>query len=80
VLPENFFINLLDMELQERILNGKKIDLDVKNAMETLLEEGLTNLQNDLHNWKIKEVDGRQTIFTRKRTIFQKIRNYNKIL
>jgi hypothetical protein len=44
VLPENLFINLLDTELQERILNGKEIDLTVKNAMETLLEEGPTNL------------------------------------
>jgi hypothetical protein len=44
MLPENLFINLLDTELQERILNGKEIDLDIKNAIETLLEEGLTNL------------------------------------
>jgi hypothetical protein len=29
VLPDNLFINLLDTELQERILNGKELDLDV---------------------------------------------------
>jgi hypothetical protein len=63
ILPENLFINLLDTELQKRILNGKEIDLDVKNAMETLLEEGPTNLRNDLHNWKIEEINGKQTIF-----------------
>jgi hypothetical protein len=63
MLPENLCINLLDTELQERILNGKKIDLDVKNAMETLLEEGPTSLQNNLYDWKIEEIDGRQTIF-----------------
>jgi hypothetical protein len=44
MLPENLFINLLDTELQERILNGKEIDSDVKNPMETLLKEGPTNL------------------------------------
>jgi hypothetical protein len=44
MLPENLFINLMYTELQERILNGKEIDLDVKNAMETLLEEGPPNL------------------------------------
>jgi hypothetical protein len=59
VLLDNLFINLLDMELQERILNGKEIDLDVKNAMETLLEEGPTNLRNDLYDWKIEEVNRR---------------------
>jgi hypothetical protein len=63
VLPENLFINLLDTELQERILNGKEIDLDIKNAMETLLEEGPTNLQNNLHDWEIEEINGKQTIF-----------------
>jgi hypothetical protein len=40
VLPDNLFINLLDAELQERILNGKKLDLDIKNAIETLMDEG----------------------------------------
>ena len=63
MLPENMFINLLDTDLQERILNRKELDIDVKNAMETLLQEGPTNLKNDLENWKIKEIDGRKMIF-----------------
>jgi hypothetical protein len=50
VLPDNLFINLLDTELQERILNGKELDLDVKNAIETLMEEGPTSLKNDLQD------------------------------
>jgi hypothetical protein len=48
VLPDNLFINLLDTELQERILNEKELDLVIKNAIETLMEEGLTSLKNDL--------------------------------
>ena len=63
MLPENMFINLLDTNLQERILNRKELDIDVKNTMETLLQEGSTSLKNDLEDWKIKEVDGRKTIF-----------------
>ena len=63
MLPENMFINLLDIELQERISNGKELDIDVKNVMETLLQEGPTSLKNDLDNWKIKEIDGRKTMF-----------------
>jgi hypothetical protein len=50
VLPDNLFINLLDTELQERILNGKELDLDVKNAIETLMEEGPTSLKNNLQD------------------------------
>jgi hypothetical protein len=62
------------MELQERILNGKEIDLDIKNAMETLLEEGPANLQNNLYNWKVEEIDGNGQYSIKERTIFQKIR------
>jgi hypothetical protein len=58
VLPENLFINLLDTELQEQILNGKELDLDVKNAIETLMKEGPTSLKNNLEDWKIEEIDG----------------------
>jgi RNase H-like domain found in reverse transcriptase/Reverse transcriptase (RNA-dependent DNA polymerase)/Integrase zinc binding domain/Chromo (CHRromatin Organisation MOdifier) domain len=63
VLPDNLFINLLDTELQEQISNGKELDLDVKNAIETLMKEGPTSLKNDLEDWKIEEIDGRKTIF-----------------
>ena len=48
MLTEDMFINLLDANLQERILNGKELHIDVKNAMETLLQEGPTSLKNDL--------------------------------
>jgi hypothetical protein len=37
-LPDSLFINLLDAELQEQILNGKELDLDGKNAIKTLME------------------------------------------
>jgi hypothetical protein len=57
VLPDNLFINLLDTELQERILNGKEFDLNIKNAIKTLMEEGPTSLKNDLQDWKIEEID-----------------------
>jgi hypothetical protein len=43
--------------LQEQILNRKKLDLDVKNAMKTLMKEGPTSLKNNLEDWKIEEID-----------------------
>ena len=54
MLPENMFINLLDTNLQERILNGKELVIDVKSTMKTLLQEGPTSLKNDLEDWKIE--------------------------
>jgi hypothetical protein len=65
VLPDNLFINLFNTELQEQILNGKELDLDIKNAIKTLMEEGLTSLKNDLQDWKIEEIDGRKMIFSK---------------
>ena len=72
MLLENMFINLLDTDLQERIMNGKELDIDVKNAMETLLQEGPTSLKNDLEDWKIEEVDGRKTIFYKRKNYIPK--------
>src|SRR5208282_4737542 len=65
LLPEHLFINLLDTNLQERILDGKELDLDVKNAIELLQEEGPTNLRNDLQDWKIEEIDGRKKLHSK---------------
>jgi hypothetical protein len=45
VLPDNLFINLLDTKVQEQILNGKKLDLDVKNTIDTLMEQGINQLE-----------------------------------
>jgi hypothetical protein len=80
VLPDNLLINLLDTELQERILNRKKPDLDIKNAIETLIEEGPTSLKNDLQDWKIKEVDGQKTIFFKGKNTYRRTWNFDKIL
>jgi Integrase zinc binding domain/Chromo (CHRromatin Organisation MOdifier) domain len=72
VLPDNLFINLLDTELQEQILNRKKLDLDDKNAIETLIKEGPTSLKNDLQDWKIEEINGRKTIFFKEKNYILK--------
>jgi hypothetical protein len=72
VLPDNLFINLLNTELQEQILNGKELDLDIKNAIKTLIEEGPTSLKNDLQDWKIEEINGQKTIFFKEKNYIPK--------
>ena len=63
LLPNDMFINLMDIDLQEWILNSSDKMTDIKTTLETIMKEGPTNLQNDLANWKIENVDGRKTIF-----------------
>jgi RNase H-like domain found in reverse transcriptase len=40
VLPEHFFVNLIDMELQKKIANTKNLDYDAAKAIKELLEQG----------------------------------------
>ena len=63
LLPDDLFVNLLDIDLQEQILNAKDLDIDIKNVIETIKKKGPTNLLNDITDWKIEEVNGQKTIF-----------------
>ena len=57
------FINLLDINLQEWILDSSDKTTDIKTTLETIMKEGPPKLQNNLANWKIEDVDGRKAIF-----------------
>jgi hypothetical protein len=61
-------------------LNGKELDLNVKNTIKTLIEEGPTSLKNDLQDWKIEEIDGRKTIFFKGKDYIPKDLNFNETL
>jgi RNase H-like domain found in reverse transcriptase/Integrase zinc binding domain len=63
LLPDNLFLNLLDINLRDRITKNKDYDFNVTRAIELLQEEGPTSIQNDLEDWKIEEVDDQKTIF-----------------
>ena len=69
LLSEDMFINLMDMDLQDRIANTDKYDYDVKTALELLLENGPNSLQQDLKDWKL-EKHGEKNI------LFYKDKNY----
>ena len=57
MLPETLFVNLIDMELQEQILNCEKLNSDTMEALKTLLEEGPTTIQNQLPDWTVEHVE-----------------------
>ena len=63
LLPDNMFINLIDVDLQDRIANLTNYDFDVKNALEMLLEKGPNTLQNDLEDWKLEKHNGKNIMF-----------------
>jgi Integrase zinc binding domain len=63
LLSNDLFLNLLDVNLKNRIMKNKEYDFDVTKAIELLQEEGPTSIQNNLEDWKIEEVDDQKTIF-----------------
>jgi RNase H-like domain found in reverse transcriptase len=50
LLPNDLFLNLLDVNLRDRITKNKEYDLDITKAIELLQEEGPTSIQNNLED------------------------------
>ena len=63
LLPNNLFVNLLDLELQDWILKATDLDFDISNALEKLLDGELSNLANDLDDWKVESLENGKAIF-----------------
>ena len=63
LLPENMFINLIDMDLQNRIASATDYDHDIGNILKTLLEDGPTVLKNDLSDWTTEDFNGSNILF-----------------
>ena len=45
LLLNNLYINLLDVDLQNQILDAKDMDIDIKSIIKTIMKEGPTNMQ-----------------------------------
>ena len=65
MLPDALFVNLIDTELQERILNCEKLDSNAMEALKILLEEGPMIIRNQLLDWTVERVEGKQVLYYR---------------
>ena len=65
MLPDTLFVNLIDTELQEQILNCEKLDSDTMEALKILLEEGPMTIRNQLLDWTVEHVEGKQVLYYR---------------
>ena len=63
MLSDTLFVNLINAELQERILNCERLDSDTMEALKTLLEEGPMTIRNQLPDWTVEHVEGRQVLY-----------------
>jgi hypothetical protein len=67
LLPDDLFLNLLDVNLRDRITKNTEYYFNITKAIELLQEEGPTSIQNDLEDWKIEEVDNQKMIFYKRK-------------
>ena len=63
MLPDNLFINLIDLDLQKCIANCKDMDQDATKALTLLLEQKPATLKNDLEDWTLERMDNKNVLF-----------------
>ena len=63
MLPDNLFINLIDLDLQKCIANCKDMDRDMTKALMLLLEQKPATLKNDLKDWTLEKIDDKNVLF-----------------
>ena len=63
MLPNNLFINLIDLDLQKRIANCKDMDRDATEALMLLLEQKPATLKNDLEDWTMERIGDKTVLF-----------------
>ena len=63
MLPDNLFIQLLDIDLQRQIANTYDHDEEVTKALSTMMEQGPHAIQRELGDWTIEKFEGWNIVF-----------------
>ena len=63
MLPEKLFINLINLDLQERILNCNVFDSNITKALKSLLESDSKTIRSELEDWTLEKVNNKETLF-----------------
>jgi hypothetical protein len=63
LLPDNLFVNLIDVDLQNRIMNCTDMDKYATDALSYILDYGSSTLRHDLNDWTLEKVDGKNVLF-----------------
>ena len=63
MLPDNMFLNLIDMDLQQKIAMMDDLDGSAAKALNLLLETAPTSMTKGLEDWKIEMTNGQNILF-----------------
>ena len=78
MLPDNMFLNLIDMDLQQKIAMTDDLDGSAAEALKLLLETAPTSMTKGLEDWKIKTKMDETFFSSKERTIYQEIWTYDE--
>ena len=63
MLPDNLFVNLINTDLQRRIVNCTTTDKDAAEALITLLKDDPTTMKNRSDDWTLEPFEGKHALF-----------------
>lgn len=63
MLPDNLFLNLIDLDLQKRITECSVFDSDATEALKTLLESDSNTIRSELEDWSLEKVNNEKVLF-----------------
>ena len=63
MLPDDMFLNLVDLDLQKKIALSQDLDGNAAEALKLLLEEAPTSMTAGLDNWTIDKSSGDNILF-----------------
>jgi hypothetical protein len=69
MLPENMFLNLIDLDLQRKIAVSDDLDGSAAEALKLLLEKAPTSMMAGLDDCKVEESNGRNHIVLQKQEL-----------
>ena len=78
LLPDQLFINLVDIELQWEIANTDNLDTDATAAIMLLLGKGPTDLKQDLSDWTTEDFEEKSILFYQGKNYIPKDYNLQK--
>ena len=65
MLPDNLFIELIDVDLQNQIAESDNMDKDMMEALATLLNQENTTLINNAKDWTTEKFNDKNILFFR---------------
>ena len=63
MLPDNMFVHLIDVELQDKIARSTDLDGNATEALKLLLENGPATMTAGLQDWKLQQSNGQNILF-----------------